>query len=193
VAGTIEQNGDIGPEWLIAVKNEGPDPVCIVMINGELLDGSNVALAKETVIMSSPRYLSYDSPTACIGPGDTAMGQVSIQFDSGDASQVKAVHYGISGSINPDATKLSDITADGITVEDFSAKMKLVKGTLKNHSTSKSYKFPGLTLYTVDGAGRPMAQGEALSGTPLAPGGSYDFTMYVRPPVDKYVTFVEGD
>jgi hypothetical protein len=121
------------------------------------------------------------------------MGEAAVTFTSGDASKVKLVQYGISGSIDPAATKLPDMTADGITVADFSSTMKIIKGKLTNHSSSKSYKFPGLTLYTVDGAGRPLAQGAALSSTDLAPGGTWDFTMYVRPPVDKYVTYVEFD
>ncbi|HWZ90259.1 MAG TPA: hypothetical protein VNW92_15455, partial [Polyangiaceae bacterium] len=191
VAGTIDGNGELGPEWLLAMKGAGPDPVCIITVSADLLDASNQTLAHVDVIVDSPIYTSFGSPTQCIGKGDIGMGQANVTFDSGDLSQVTQINYGFNGNIDPDATKLVDVTADGIMIADFSAKQKKVTGAVTNHSTSTTYKYPGLALYPVDGAGRPLARGEALSSNMLTPGGTFDFTMYVNSPIDTYVTFPE--
>jgi hypothetical protein len=174
VAGTISQSGTAPTEILIALKSVGPDPVCIVIISADLMDASDTVLKHVDVIVNSPMYKSFGDATQCLGAGDMGYGHATVGFDSFDISKVAKVEYGISGNIDPDATKLTDVTAE-------------VTGSLTNHSSTQMYKYPEIQIYTLDAAGRPLAHGEDIDAGNLATSGTWQFMLYISSPVDKYV------
>jgi hypothetical protein len=187
VAGSISQSGTAPTQILLAVKSIGPDPVCIITIPADLLDASDVVLKHVEVIVNAPMYTTFNSAEPCLGAGDTGYGMATVGVDTFDVSTVAKVNYGVSGNIDPAATKLSDVTVDGVTVSDFSASMKTMMGTLTNHSATQAYKYPEVDVYTLDPAGRPLAQGLQLDAGGLDAGASWPFMLYITSPVDQYV------
>jgi hypothetical protein len=193
VAGTMAPKTDLDPaQWLIAVKGVGPDPVCIITIPADLLDAAGNKLAHLDVIIHSPMYTTFGSAEPCIGVGDTGMGEAMLNFTSGDASQVAQVKYGISGNIDPAAVKITGISVDNVTISDFSSTKKSVTGTLTNHSGT-TYKYPEVDFFTVDPAGRPLATSYDLGSGQISGSGTFDFTMYLTSPIDRYVTYPAFD
>ena len=175
---SAESGGHSSQDWLVAVRNSGPDPICSVGVNADFksANGSNLLTIPVQMNIDGEAYLDKGSPANCIGPGKIGLGvyPLSTVSRSVDATSIARIEHGFPGVIQPTAVPADGIALKNVRVEPskFGAKWSVVSGTA---IASRSTRFVFIDAYPKNADGMPLDH-LAISNPGLAAGAQWDFT-----------------
>jgi hypothetical protein len=170
--------------------------LCAVDIDCTFYDAQQTELASAMFLVDTPLYRGSSGTGGlmqCLGPGQIGMAAHDTVLANVDTSTIAAVSYDF-GAVNvTDAVATSDLQVTGVTTSDDGFGGTQFTGKLINHA-STAVTNPSVVFYTVNAAGRPLEQTEAIELTSIAAGSSWTFTtlVSVTGAYDHYVTFPDA-
>jgi hypothetical protein len=192
----LQQAGSLeAPAWIVAVQNNGTDPICIVDVPADFLDASGATLASTpgTGALAAPMYETFGSPSPCLGPGDIGMGTITLGLSTLDITQVARIEHGFIGNIDPAAVRLTGVSVQNVQTEVAFGTALRFTGTVSNDSTS-SIADPDVHLFVVDPAGRPYVELDYIELVTIPVGSTWDFqTVSYDGSINDWVSYVQYD
>jgi len=166
-----------GVEIYAALKNDGDLLACSVAFSVELYDQDQVSVtAAVGGLLTQKLYQLTDGSgnfAACLAPGETGMAQVTGLPDDLVIDDIKYIVYR-SPHFALDATPV-----DGFSVSDLKA-VPVDDGSAYTGVFSNSFDVavnnPGVTVFAINGAGRPLGIASASRMDPVPPRGGWEFT-----------------
>jgi hypothetical protein len=173
---TVRQ-GASGVEVYVSSKNVGAIPACEASIAVELFDASQGSLAAGvTGLLTQHLFRLTDGSgtrASCVGMGDVTMAAVTGFPPSVALADIAYIQYSYSYfaiDVEPiDGLTVSDVTGselDGGTT---------YSGTFGN-GLDVAVSNPGVTVFALNGVGRPLGLATASGTAVVAPGGTWAFT-----------------
>jgi hypothetical protein len=176
------QEGAHGPELLVAMRNPGPEFVCLVELQaafGTTAEGDMGALGTATMPVMGAMYQTPDVMN-CVGPGEIGFG--GRYLDVGiELSPITRVYYRFSGYLYPTATKIQTVSIEGLTVGPYVSSGTTVRGKLQNSGPTSIF-FPVVQAFSLNDVGRPLAQDSVYEDREVAPGSGWSFEVPVPGP-----------
>jgi hypothetical protein len=182
------------PAMYVAVKNSGPDPICLVDVPVSFLDATGVEIgwSSGAGALHAPMYESYGDPTPCLGTGDIGMGEITLNLNDLDVSKVAKIEHGFAGNVNPDAFKLNVVAIASSALEEDNGSYR-VTGSMTNSGPAVDY--PQVAAYAVDPVGRPYGIMWDIQDALPTTGWSFETSSYqgADEAVTDYEIFLEYD
>jgi hypothetical protein len=190
LAATVTDYGADGLLWLVAVKNEGPQIVCVPSVVALFLDENDFEVGSTQADVNADIHITDTQAIArCLGIGDIGMGVGSFRRPPVEVP-IKHVTYGLQGFLEDTTTKISSAALQKIAIADAAVASTTLSGTLTNNG-STAIQFPQIVVYPLNSVGRPFSVGRAMFMQDLAPGTSWDFNMSLDGPVGRYAAFTD--
>lgn len=172
---TLEQ-GPTNLHMFVALKNEGDTSVCSPSFSANLIDSEEQPLATDIGGLLLRRLFRLrDDPSttaACLEPGEVTMGALVDFPPEVELEAVKRVEYYCS------FWRFDVVPAGELPLEDVEAIPRdggvAYTGALVN-GLDVALTLPGVTVFPVNGTGRPLGVATASGTEPVAPGGRWDF------------------
>jgi len=170
------RNGADGPELYVALRNVGEVPACSAAVSVELFDETEQSLAAGISGLLTQRFYRLTdgsgSIAACVGPGDVTMAELTDLPSDLEIEDVAHVVYR-SPYFALDVTPIAGLTV-GPTKRVNEAAGTSYTSTLVN-GLDVTVKNPSVTVFPVNGVGRPLGVAIGRGMIELAPGGRWVF------------------
>jgi hypothetical protein len=195
VASTLVQESGLFDEvaWFGAFRNDGATNVCIPGVFFEFYDAAGLLLADDHAVgaIHAPMYLSYGSPSPCLGPGEIGMMEVTTNLQDLNVDEVVRIEYFGTGALNLSAEKLTEVNLESISLQPIYVDSVHAVGSIKNNWSSP-IEWPEIFVYAVDTLGRPYGLMTDIENLEIAPGGAWEFdTLAYDGEVENFVVFME--
>lgn len=179
VAFTIREDGGLGgPEWLVAIKNVSTNHLCSLTFAAVFYDASDAEIGKADGLVESPMHRGVSGTgdlLQCLGPDQIGMRQDNYSLMGVDANAIASMKWSVSAINLLDAVPSEDILVTGVhqTMDSFGRNQ--FEGTLENHSGGP-VTFPEVSIFGVNGVGRPLVYAHEIEETTVSDEGSWNFT-----------------
>lgn len=168
--------GPSNGELYAALKNEGSAPACSPAFSVQLFDETEQVLASGLAGLKVQRfYRTVDGSgniAACVGPGDVSMVAITDLPADVALTNVARVEYWCN------FWALDVVEGDGLRIDDVRAVARdggvAYTGVLRN-DFDVPLSSPGVAIFPLNRAGRPLGLARGESALALPPGGRWDF------------------
>jgi len=187
LAATLRDYGNL-QELFMTVENMGTEAACQPQVATEVDDASMNTLGGGSLLLNGQMYQVPGGITVCLGAGEIGIGSLPVITDPVQTAPAR-IRYQFGASLEPTASKLADVTIEGVTIADAAGPMATVTGHLVNHGAA-AVQNVFVTSYAIDGATlRAYAQRPAGVDS-IAPGAQWNFTIQMGDPIADSRTFV---
>jgi hypothetical protein len=174
VALTLVQ-GAAGPELYLAVRNDGPTPVCETGVMITFNDQAGQELTSAAVGLLTGRYyrLEPDTVLSCIDAGRVAMGAstnlpAEVVIDQLGSLQHRFVFFNLDGIVPIEGLAVSALSTVATAVG------RAYRGTLTN-GLALTVSNPRVTIFPVNRVGRPLGAATSNATLVVPPAGTWSF------------------
>lgn len=170
------RTGPSNGELYAALKNEGSAPACSPAFSVQLFDETEQMLATGLAGLKVQRFYRLvdgsQNIAACVGPGDVSMVAITDLPADVALQDVTRVEYWCN------LWALEVVAGDGIRIDDVRAVARdggvAYTGVLRNDFDVPLSK-PGVAVFPLNRAGRPLGLARGESALALPPGGHWEF------------------
>jgi hypothetical protein len=170
---TLRRAGD-GVEIYGALRNDGDMLACSAVFSVELYDEDQMSVAAAVGgLLTEHIYQLNDGSgiyAACLGPGDIGMAQVT-----GLPADLPIEHIKYAVYRSPHFALDATLVSPGFSVSNVKAVGTSYTGTFSNGFDVEANS-PGVSVFPVNSAGRPLGIATASRTDPIPAGDSWDFT-----------------
>jgi hypothetical protein len=186
--------GATGPSFYAAVQNVFSTPLCEAGMMIDFFDQSGQSVGSGASVLQSGRFYQLNDGSGtiipCVDPGQIAMtGETGLPATI-VIDQLGSLQH-LFPSFDVDVTPVGGLTVTGVE-SVASATGTTYTGTVVN-DVGSTLSNPSVTIFPVNGVGRPLGMATASATMDLAPGGAWTFqTSAVDDPGVDYAAYANG-
>lgn len=170
------QSGATGLELYAGIRNESEVPLCSAAMQVEFYDQADQLIHTASAGVQSGRLYRFPDGSmtiSCVAPGQTAMAAITDLPESLVLEELKSVGhrfpaFQIDGAVPVDWVTVSELEAFD------AAGGTAFRGTVVNTSDAPLNE-PAVSVFSVNGVGRPLGVATSTAVVELPPGGSWAF------------------